>query len=59
MRVAHKLQVGMVGVNTGKISAAEAPFGGVKDSGHGREGSLFKMAEYQNIKSITIDALDS
>jgi succinate-semialdehyde dehydrogenase/glutarate-semialdehyde dehydrogenase len=49
----------MVGVNTGKISAAEAPFGGVKDSGHGREGSLFRMAEYQNIKSITIGALDS
>ena len=41
MRVAQKLQVGMVGANTGKISAAEAPFGGVKESGYGREGSCY------------------
>lgn len=54
MRVAQKLQVGMVGVNTGKISAAEAPFGGVKESGYGKEGSLHGLAEYQIIKSITI-----
>ncbi|KAL0932488.1 succinate-semialdehyde dehydrogenase [Colletotrichum truncatum] len=54
MRVAQKLQVGMVGVNTGKISAPEAPFGGVKESGYGREGSLYGLEEYQNIKSITI-----
>ena len=54
MRVAQKLQVGMVGVNTGKISAAEAPFGGVKESGYGKEGSLYGLEEYQIIKSITI-----
>ncbi|OJI99680.1 hypothetical protein ASPVEDRAFT_51039 [Aspergillus versicolor CBS 583.65] len=54
MRVAQKLQVGMVGVNTGKISAAEAPFGGVKESGYGVEGSALGLAEYQNIKSITL-----
>ncbi|EPE08048.1 succinate-semialdehyde dehydrogenase i [Ophiostoma piceae UAMH 11346] len=54
MRVAQALEVGMVGVNTGKISAAEAPFGGVKESGYGKEGSLYGLAEYQNIKSITI-----
>lgn len=54
MRVANKLQVGMVGANTGKISAAEAPFGGIKESGYGKEGSLYGLAEYQNIKSITI-----
>lgn len=59
MRVAQKLQVGMVGVNTGKISAAEAPFGGVKESGYGREGSLYGMEEYQTIKSITIGNQDS
>lgn len=53
-RVAQRLQVGMVGVNTGKISAAEAPFGGVKESGHGCEGSLYGLEEYQTIKSITI-----
>ena len=54
MRVAQKLEVGMVGVNTGKISAAEAPFGGIKESGYGKEGSLYGLEEYQNIKSITI-----
>lgn len=54
MRVAQKLQVGMVGVNTGKISAAEAPFGGIKESGYGKEGSLHGMDEYQITKSITI-----
>lgn len=59
MRVAQKLQVGMVGVNTGKISAAEAPFGGIKESGYGKEGSLYGLAEYQNIKSVTIGNLGS
>jgi succinate-semialdehyde dehydrogenase / glutarate-semialdehyde dehydrogenase len=58
MRVAGKLQCGMVGVNTGKISASEAPFGGVKESGYGREGSKYGLAEYQNIKSVTIGNLD-
>lgn len=54
MRVAQKLQVGMCGVNTGKISAAEAPFGGVKESGYGLEGSKYGMAEYQTVKSVTV-----
>ena len=58
MRVARRLQCGMVGANTGKISAAEAPFGGVKVSGYGREGSMYGLAEYQNIKSVTIGNLD-
>jgi succinate-semialdehyde dehydrogenase / glutarate-semialdehyde dehydrogenase len=58
LRVARKLQVGMVGVNTGKISAAEAPFGGVKESGYGREGSMYGLAEYQVIKSVTIGNLN-
>lgn len=57
-RVSHRLQVGMVGVNTGKISAAEAPFGGVKESGYGREGSMYGMDEYQVIKSITVGNQD-
>lgn len=58
LRVAAQLQVGMVGVNTGKISAAEAPFGGVKESGYGREGSLYGMDEYTTTKSITIGNLN-
>lgn len=54
MRVAQRLQVGMVGANTGKISAAEAPFGGVKESGYGHEGSAYGLEEYQSLKSVTI-----
>lgn len=56
MRVARQLQCGMLGVNTGKISAAEAPFGGVKESGYGLEGSLYGLEEYQVIKSVTFGA---
>lgn len=58
LRVAARLHVGMVGINTGKISAAEALFGGINESGYGREGSKYGMAEYQNIKSVTIGNLD-
>lgn len=56
-RVARRLECGMVGVNTGVISAAESPFGGVKESGVGREGSKYGLAEYQNIKTVTIGGL--
>lgn len=52
-RVAEALEVGMVGVNTGLISDAAAPFGGVKESGFGREGSRYGVAEYQTVKMIT------
>ncbi|KAI1735917.1 Aldehyde/histidinol dehydrogenase [Xylaria scruposa] len=52
-RVAENLEVGMVGVNTGLISDAAAPFGGVKQSGFGREGSKYGIEEYQHIKMIT------
>ncbi|KAF7846563.1 hypothetical protein BT93_L4157 [Corymbia citriodora subsp. variegata] len=55
-RVAEALEVGMVGVNTGLISDAAAPFGGVKESGFGREGSKHGIDEYSVIKSITIGA---
>lgn len=52
-RVAEALEVGMVGVNTGLISDAAAPFGGVKESGFGREGSKYGISEYQVTKMIT------
>lgn len=55
-RVAEKLEVGMVGVNTGLISAAIAPFGGVKESGYGREGA-HGIAEYMNTKFISFGGL--
>ena len=52
-RVAEALEVGMVGVNTGLISDAATPFGGVKQSGFGREGSKYGCDEYMTIKTIT------
>ncbi len=58
MRVAERLESGMVGVNTGLISTAEAPFGGVKQSGLGREGSRYGLDEFMEIKYICLGGLD-
>lgn len=54
-RVAEALDVGMVGINLGMLSACESPFGGVKDSGYGREGGTQGLAEYMTVKSILVD----
>jgi succinate-semialdehyde dehydrogenase/glutarate-semialdehyde dehydrogenase len=56
-RVAEALEYGMVGINSGIISTAVAPFGGVKQSGIGREGSRYGIDEYLEIKYLcmTID----
>ena len=51
-RVAEQLESGMVGVNTGLVSNAAAPFGGVKQSGIGREGSKHGLDEYMEIKYL-------
>ncbi|MGI4937630.1 MAG: aldehyde dehydrogenase family protein, partial [Janthinobacterium lividum] len=51
-RVAEKLEYGMVGINTGLISNEVAPFGGVKQSGLGREGSKYGMDEYLELKYL-------
>jgi len=48
----------MVGINTGAISNEMAPFGGVKESGQGREGSKYGLDDYLEIKSLTIGGLD-
>lgn len=56
-RVAESLEVGMVGVNTGIISDVASPFGGVKESGFGREGSKYGIAEYQVTKMITFGGM--
>lgn len=50
--VAEALEYGMVGVNTGLISTAEAPFGGMKSSGLGREGSKYGLDEYLEMKYV-------
>ena len=57
-RVAEGLEYGMVGVNTGLTSKAEAPFGGIKESGLGREGSKYGMEDFLEIKYINMSGLD-
>lgn len=57
MRVAEALEYGMVGVNTGIISNAAAPFGGVKQSGLGREGSKYGLDEYLETKYVALDGI--
>ena len=49
-RVAEALEVGMVGINEGLMSTVEAPFGGVKESGLGREGSKCGIEEFLETK---------
>jgi len=56
-RVAEGLETGMVGVNTGLISNEVAPFGGVKQSGLGREGSTYGMDDYLVIKYICMGGI--
>lgn len=51
-RVAEALEYGMIGINTGLMSAAEAPFGGMKSSGLGREGSKYGIEEYLETKYL-------
>ncbi|TID04888.1 Glutarate-semialdehyde dehydrogenase DavD [Colletotrichum higginsianum] len=51
-RVSEQLEFGMVAINTGVISDASAPFGGVKHSGFGREGSKYGLDDYLTIKTI-------
>ena len=53
-RVAEALEYGMVGINTGIISKAEAPFGGVKESGLGREGSKYGSDDFLEVKYVNI-----
>ena len=56
-RIAEALQVGMVGINTGLISDPAAPFGGVKHSGFGREGSSIGIDEYMITKMVTMGGM--
>ena len=56
-RVAEALEVGLVGVNDGVISVEVAPFGGVKESGMGREGSKYGIDEYLEIKYVSLGGI--
>ena len=53
MRVAEALEYGIVGANDGAPSTAQAPFGGVKQSGFGREGGKYVMDEYTERKYVS------
>jgi succinate-semialdehyde dehydrogenase/glutarate-semialdehyde dehydrogenase len=56
-RVADALESGMIGINSGLISTAVAPFGGVKQSGLGREGSRYGISEYVDIKYLCMGGI--
>jgi succinate-semialdehyde dehydrogenase/glutarate-semialdehyde dehydrogenase len=57
-RIAEGIDYGIVGINTGLVSNEAAPFGGMKESGNGREGSKYGLDEYQEIKYLCIAGLD-
>ncbi|MGF7129013.1 succinate-semialdehyde dehydrogenase/glutarate-semialdehyde dehydrogenase [Paraburkholderia sp. EB58] len=57
-RVSRRLEAGIVGINEGAISNAAAPFGGVKESGYGREGSKYGLDDYLSIKYLCQGGLD-
>jgi succinate-semialdehyde dehydrogenase / glutarate-semialdehyde dehydrogenase len=57
-RVSEGLEYGMVGVNTGLISTCEVPFGGVKQSGLGREGARHGLEDYLEMKYLCLGGLD-
>ena len=56
-RVAEALEYGIVGINTGLISTEVAPFGGVKESGIGREGSKYGIEDYLEIKYLCLGGI--
>ena len=57
-RVSEALETGMVAVNTGRVSNEQAPFGGVKQSGLGREGSRYGIDDWLELKYINLAGLD-
>ena len=57
MRLDRDLQYGMVGINSGMITTVEAPFGGVKESGLGKEGGSQGVEDYLDTKYVCIDGL--
>ena len=57
-RVAEGLEYGIVGINEGMISNTMAPFGGMKESGNGREGSKYGLEDYLEIKYLCIGGID-
>ena len=57
-RVSEKLEFGIIGVNEGIISNEMAPFGGIKESGNGREGSKYGLDDYLEIKYVCVGGIN-
>lgn len=57
LTLASQLEFGMIGINTGQISDPVAPFGGIKESGYGREGSKYGIEEYLDLRTVAIAGL--
>ena len=57
IKASEQLEFGIVGVNEGIISNEMAPFGGVKESGHGREGSKYGLEDYLEVKYVCLGGL--
>jgi succinate-semialdehyde dehydrogenase/glutarate-semialdehyde dehydrogenase len=51
-RVADRLETGIVGINEGAFASEAAPFGGIKESGYGREGSRYGLDDYMHTKYL-------
>jgi succinate-semialdehyde dehydrogenase/glutarate-semialdehyde dehydrogenase len=58
-RMSEALETGMVAVNTGRVSNEMAPFGGIKESGIGREGSKYGLDDWLETKYINLGGLSS
>jgi succinate-semialdehyde dehydrogenase/glutarate-semialdehyde dehydrogenase len=58
-RVSEALEYGIVGLNTGLISTEVAPFGGVKESGYGREGSKYGILDYTELKYVCVGGIEA
>jgi succinate-semialdehyde dehydrogenase/glutarate-semialdehyde dehydrogenase len=58
-RVAEALEYGILGINTGLVSTEVAPFGGMKESGIGREGSSYGIDDWLELKYLAIGGLES
>ena len=56
--MSEQLEYGIVGLNTGIISTEMAPFGGIKESGMGREGSKYGIDDYLEIKYVSLAGIE-
>ncbi len=56
--MSEKLEFGIIGVNEGIISNEMAPFGGIKESGNGREGSKYGLDDYLEIKYVCVGGIN-